>query len=52
MGLRLHLSPGTVGNAAAHLPRGVMGKWGVDYQAGRKSLGKPVCDSATGGTGR
>ena len=53
MGLRLHLPKGAAGNAFAHLPRGVVGKWGVDYQTKPASLRNAVCGPATaGGRGR
>ena len=49
MELRLHFPQSAAGNAFAHLPRGLVGKWGMD---GAKEKGSPrnlVCDPANGG---
>lgn len=52
MDVRLHFSTGSAGNAFAHLPRGLVGEWGMDYQTEGYATGNTVSAAANGGRGR
>jgi len=52
MDVRLHFSTGSAGDAVAHLPRGFVGKWGMDYQTKGYVTRNAVFAAANGRGGR
>lgn len=52
MDVRLHFPTRSAGNALAHLPRGLVGKWGMDYQAKKYATRNTVFAAANGGRRR
>lgn len=52
MDVRLHFPTRSAGNALTHLPRCLVGKWGMDYKAKGNEPRNAVSAAANGRGGR